>query len=212
MPKIVDHDQRRADIAAAACRAIARSGVERVTMTEIAEEAGYTTGMVTHYFKKKEAILLAALGVMRKRAEQRLAALIQSGSVAVEDIILDVMPIDAARRQESAIWLSFWGLVVSDPAFSRINKAVHKEWVEIFGEIIRYRWPEAQTWPVEVFEDIRVGLLAVMNGLTVGAMTSPRDYPVTRQRRVIQHYFTMVDAWLSAESTENAAQTLEKAS
>ena len=196
MPKIVDHDQRRKDIAAAACRAIARSGVERVTMTEIAEEAGYTTGMVTHYYKKKESILLAALGVMRDRAEHRLAVLMQSGRAAVEDIILDVMPIDVARRQEAAIWLSFWGLVVSDPIFARINKAVHKEWVEIFGQIIQYRWPNADVWPVDAFEDVRIGLLAMMNGLTVGAMTSPGDYPVARQRRVITNHFTMIDAWV----------------
>ena len=44
MPKIVDHDERRATIAAAAAMVIADDGVEGATMKAIASRAGVTTG------------------------------------------------------------------------------------------------------------------------------------------------------------------------
>ncbi|HEV8018957.1 MAG TPA: TetR family transcriptional regulator [Steroidobacteraceae bacterium] len=49
MPKIVDHAQRRDDIALVACRVVAEHGFDQASMVRIAREAGYTTGMLAHY-------------------------------------------------------------------------------------------------------------------------------------------------------------------
>ena len=59
MPKVVDHGQRREQIAFAACQVVAKYGFERATVARIASAAGYTTGMVAHYFKTKQDIILA---------------------------------------------------------------------------------------------------------------------------------------------------------
>ncbi|MGH8277414.1 MAG: TetR family transcriptional regulator, partial [Steroidobacteraceae bacterium] len=61
MPKIVDHDQRRDEIALVACRVVATHGFDQATIVRIAREAGYTTGMVAHYFDTKQQIIIAAL-------------------------------------------------------------------------------------------------------------------------------------------------------
>ena len=53
MPKIVDHDERRDLIARAACEVISRVPLDRITLREIANAAGWTTGAVTHYFADK---------------------------------------------------------------------------------------------------------------------------------------------------------------
>ena len=46
MPKIVDHAQRRDEIAQVACKVVAQYGFEQATVARIARAAGYTTGMV----------------------------------------------------------------------------------------------------------------------------------------------------------------------
>ncbi len=51
MPKIVDHAQRRDEIAHVTCQVVAENGFERTTVAKIAEAAGYTTGMVAHYYE-----------------------------------------------------------------------------------------------------------------------------------------------------------------
>ena len=50
MPKVVDHDERREDVAEAAWRVIGRDGLEGATLREISREAGFTTGVIQHYF------------------------------------------------------------------------------------------------------------------------------------------------------------------
>ena len=61
MPKIVDHQERRAEISAAAARAIDEQGLDRVRLVDVARRAACTTGAVSHYFPHKEAVLAAAL-------------------------------------------------------------------------------------------------------------------------------------------------------
>ena len=72
MPKIVDHDQRRDEIALVACRVVADHGFDQATVVRIAREAGYTTGMVAHYFDTKQDIIIAALRLILRRIEERL--------------------------------------------------------------------------------------------------------------------------------------------
>jgi len=61
MPKIVDHAQR-GRIALVACRVVAEHGFDRASMVRIARAAGYTTGMLGHYFDTKQDIIIAACG------------------------------------------------------------------------------------------------------------------------------------------------------
>src|SRR5438128_792309 len=72
MPKIVDHAQRRDEIALVACRVVAQHGFDGASMVRIAHEAGYTTGMLAHYFDTKQDIIIAALRLILRRIEERL--------------------------------------------------------------------------------------------------------------------------------------------
>ena len=46
MPKHVNHDEQKTEIAQAALRVISRMGIESATMRGIATEAGCTTGLL----------------------------------------------------------------------------------------------------------------------------------------------------------------------
>ena len=74
MPKIVDHAERRVQIAHVACEVVAAHGFDKATIARIAAAAGYTTGMIAHYYDSKQEIILAALRLMLLRIEQRLAS------------------------------------------------------------------------------------------------------------------------------------------
>src|SRR5438552_9568935 len=82
MPKIVDHEQRRDQIALVACRVVAENGFDQATIVRIAREAGYTTGMVAHYFDTKQDIIIAALRLILRRIEERLTR--QHGEAATK--------------------------------------------------------------------------------------------------------------------------------
>jgi AcrR family transcriptional regulator len=48
MPRVVNHKERREEIVEAAWRVIEREGLAGADLREIAREAGYTTGVITH--------------------------------------------------------------------------------------------------------------------------------------------------------------------
>ena len=72
MPKIVDHDSRKAVFAEAAIRLVARDGLEGLTMRAVAAESGLSYGSLFHYFDSKDDLLMHA--IRHTTAESSLAA------------------------------------------------------------------------------------------------------------------------------------------
>ena len=60
MPRKVDWDERRAALAEAVWRAIQRHGIAHTTSRNIAEESGWTRGVLQLYFRDKDELMLFA--------------------------------------------------------------------------------------------------------------------------------------------------------
>ncbi|RBM10643.1 TetR family transcriptional regulator [Prauserella sp. PE36] len=73
VPRKVDVEAQRAGIAAAVLRLAARSGLEAVSLREVAAEAGVSMGRVQHYFRTKEEMLLHGVRLAMRRMETRIA-------------------------------------------------------------------------------------------------------------------------------------------
>ena len=129
MPKIVDHDKRRDEIALVACRVVAECGFDQATVVRIAREAGYTTGMVAHYFDTKQEIIIAALRLILRRIEERLTAAAGEGDPELLALLTEALPVDATRFNECAFWIAFWGQVSADARLKRINAWMHREYL-----------------------------------------------------------------------------------
>ncbi len=202
MPKIVDHDAKRRQIALSACRALARRGVERTTMAEIAAEARVTTGMITHYYRSKRDIIAAALRLVFERTESRIEARIGDGEDRLYSILTETLPIDAARRDECAVWVSFWGKVSNDAKLAAVNRTLHEDAVDLYGRAIRAAWPETATWHDDVFRCVHDSVINFLNGLTASAVTSPQDWPPPRQLAALKLHLAMIHQWASSRARD----------
>lgn len=205
MPKIVDRDERRRHIAMSACRALARRGVERTTMADIAREAAVTTGMITHYFANKRDIIAAALRLVFERTEARIEGLILDGEDHLYAILKETLPIDAARRDECAVWVSFWGKVTTDPKLASVNRTLHEDAIDLYGRAIRAAWPESAVWHGPVFDAAHTSVLSFLNGLTASAVTSPQDWPADRQLQALRLHLSLVHRWACAQDASARA-------
>jgi AcrR family transcriptional regulator len=109
VPKIVDHDERRADLARAAVKVIDREGIEGATLREIAKEAGYSTGIIGHYFGSRNDVLVAALGYCMASATGRMASVGEAhrGLKSVHEMAAELLPLDRTRSRENRIWLLY---------------------------------------------------------------------------------------------------------
>ena len=195
MPKIVDHAQRRDEIAHIACQVVAHYGFEQATMARIARAAGYTTGMVAHYYESKQDIILAALRLTLLRIEVRLTRERESGEANLLDVLSESLAIDAQRCTEGAFWMAFWGQVSADKKLKRLNVWVHREYLRLYARCLAEYWEEWPTWPQAVRDQVLRSVVTFINGLTASAVTSPGDWPAAAQIEQLRLQLELLHQW-----------------
>jgi TetR/AcrR family transcriptional regulator, transcriptional repressor of bet genes len=195
VPKIVDHVQRREEIALVACRVVAQYGFEQATIVRIAREAGYTTGMVAHYFDTKQDIIIAALRLILTRIEARLTKPATPQRPDLLAVLIETLPIDRQRYIECAFWTAFWGQVSADKRLRRINTWLHREYMRLFERCIAEGWPEWARWPVGVRERVLRSVVTFINGITASAVVNQSDWPAQRQIEQLRLQLMLLRAW-----------------
>ncbi|ONK14168.1 TetR/AcrR family transcriptional regulator [Streptomyces sp. MP131-18] len=125
MPRPVDKDARRQDVAAALFRIAAREGLGAVSMRTVAAEAGFSLGAVQRYFRSKDEMLRFALDLAVSANRERLAG-IAAGSgrpafpEALRQALLTFLPTDAQRLAEARIWIAFFAEAAVRPDFAEV--------------------------------------------------------------------------------------------
>ena len=199
MPKIVDHDQRRDEIALVACRVVAEHGFDRASMVRIAREAGYTTGMLAHYFESKQDIIIAALRLILRRIDERLTR--PQRTPARPDLLAlltEALPVDEHRHTECAFWTTFWGQVTTDKRMKRINAWVHREYMRLFERCLAGAWAEWPQWSPATRDQVLRSLVTFINGLTASAVANRSDWPPDKQVAQLRLQLQLLRAWATA--------------
>ncbi len=131
MPRIVDKEQKKTEIARMAMEIFARKGFEKATIQEIAEEGGIGKGTIYQYFKTKEEILAEVSREMFSEMEKALGAALLRSTGPVEKLksIVQTM-LGVAPRYESSfiIYMELWRLSLSSHRYS--------EFIEIFKDFL----------------------------------------------------------------------------
>ena len=138
MPKVVDHAQRRRELVAATWAVVAAEGIEAATVRRIAEEAGCTTGRITHYFADKEEVLVAALRQVHRAAGKRMLAAMgeRSGLAALRAVLAEALPLDEERILEWRVWLAFWGSAATSTSLQAEQHERYREWRGLLKRVL----------------------------------------------------------------------------
>jgi AcrR family transcriptional regulator len=195
MPKIVDHSQRRDEIAHVACQVVANYGFEQATVARIARAAGYTTGMLAHYYESKQDIILAALRLILLRIEERLTRERENGEADLLEVLSEALAIDSQRFTECAFYMAFWGQVSADKKLKRLNAWVHREYMRLFARCFAEHWAEWSEWPRPVRDRVLRSVVTFINGLTASAVTSPGDWPAAAQVEQLRLQLDLLRQW-----------------
>jgi AcrR family transcriptional regulator len=127
VPKRVDHEERRRQIADALLRVAAARGLHATGMREVAAEAGVSLRLVQYYFGTKEELLLAAMQYLAARFSERAVARFRaaSGSAGpasprdiIAAILTEALPVDDERRTFTIIYTAYLALSLTDPALA----------------------------------------------------------------------------------------------
>ena len=201
MPKIVDHEQRRNEIALVACRVVAEYGFDQATIVRIARQAGYTTGMVAHYFDTKQDIIVAALRLILRRIEQRLNPDSGDSEPELLTLLTEALPLDETRYIECAFWIAFWGQVPADKRLKNINAWLHQEYLRLFERCLARGWRDWSRWPSVIREQTLRSLVTFINGLTASTVASRADWPAERQIEQLRLQLELLHGWAVSGAT-----------
>ncbi|RNB85149.1 TetR family transcriptional regulator [Brevibacillus fluminis] len=138
MPKIVDHQKRKEELAEAAWRVIRREGIDGVSVRRVAEEAGMSLGSLRHYFETQSQLLTFSMRMVSERVNQRMTQLPLTNDLRtdIELVIAQLLPLDEERCAEAEVWLAFAGKAIVDPEIHRLSLDVHDELFASFRRMI----------------------------------------------------------------------------
>ncbi|GGA75075.1 TetR/AcrR family transcriptional regulator [Ornithinibacillus halotolerans] len=109
MPKIVNHEKKRKLIAEAAWKIIKNDGFEKASIRRVATEAGMSSGALRHYFSTQDEMLLFIMDYFfdagRERSNHKEWS--KYPLKTVEEVLLELVPIDEERKIETSVWWIF---------------------------------------------------------------------------------------------------------
>lgn len=123
MPKRVDHEQRRRQIAEALWRLASEHGLEDVTLRRVAAEAGVSTRLVQYYFGTRDELLTKALDILNLDSERQAQELIAAEGEptprgVLRAVLTEMLPLDERRRTRFLVHLAYFVRALSDDSLA----------------------------------------------------------------------------------------------
>lgn len=124
MPKKVDHEGRRQEIAEALLRIAGSRGLDGVSLRDVAAEADISLGRLQHYFRTKDEMLLFALRHINtladRRIRERIGALAHGPGqeppprTVLRECLVGMLPLDEKSRVGTLVGAAYFARAIHD--------------------------------------------------------------------------------------------------
>ncbi|MBB4741205.1 AcrR family transcriptional regulator [Actinoplanes octamycinicus] len=182
-----DHEARRRDVSEAVWRVLAGKGFTGLTLRAVAAELGATTGLLTHYFPTKQALVGYALDILEQRTLGRPRRTGGDGLAAFRDALLDILPLTAAATDSNRIWVSSWDTALSDAGLSGDYARKYAAGRDRLRDRVAAAQQLGELPPGDPGA-IAAGAQAFVLGLVVQALFDPAAFPPERQVAMLDTY------------------------
>lgn len=185
-PKIVDKDEKRAEILATATRVFARSGYAATRIEDVALEAGVAKGTVYTYFKSRDEILLTAFEVFEEKLLAGVRAVVEKDDSALQRLRAVIRTVIGSMEDEpelARVVLDFWAAGTFEGKtgidFGRVYAEYRNIMVGLLEEAkqegtVRRDLPEnTPAVIVGTLEGVLLQWIVAPEALTLGGMAEP---------------------------------------
>lgn len=182
---------RRIEVSEAAWKVIVREGLDRTSMRAIARELDCTTGVVTHYFRDKQELILFALQQVTEKLKQAMEE-IADRPFSIDrliEMLCAFLPLDHERQEILKVWVAFLGYAVGRESLMLEHQTSAGELRKVIMQEL-----EALQSGKKIRQDLDVGveansLLALVNGIALDSLIQEKCLNPKQQRMVIRRYF-----------------------
>jgi AcrR family transcriptional regulator len=188
MPKIVDHEQKKMEIAASACVAIAEMGIEKANLIEIGKQAGCTTGAITHYFADKDEVLIAAWDYAYRQLMKQIERISSRKPYSLIDVLSESLPTKKRTRILTKVWMTLTIRSLDSVRLAKKQISVSKLWNKRIEEELRKAQALGELYQHIDLEYESQVISIVINGISLRAIIDPKSWPSTRQKTTLRNY------------------------
>ena len=190
MPRSVDVDERRQQLADAAARVIATAGLAGANLRDVAAEAGLTTGSLTHYFTDKRELLIFTLQTSLERRRATYPARETDDALAdLRSLLEGVLPISEVVRLHWTVTLAFAAQAVVEPELADVQRKAYRSFRRSTTRVLERAVREGRL-PADTDAELTAEhLIALADGVALQALFDPRSWPAARQLEHLDRAF-----------------------
>ncbi|CAL9428143.1 TetR/AcrR family transcriptional regulator [Nocardiopsis sp. TNDT3] len=191
VPRYVDKDGRRRQVAAALHRIAAREGLESVSIRTVAAEAGLSVGAVQRDFGTKEALLLFAMhevvdAVAARLARVRIGPGLLSFAEGLRQVLTDLLPTDDERLAEARVWSAFYARAAVDAEFAEVLAGFDVRARAALRAAVGWAGEQGELAPGQDPDALVELLLVLVDGIWLSAVRQPPGAPLDAQRAAVE--------------------------
>lgn len=190
MPRSVDHDERRRDIARAAIRLLAKNGPRGLTLRALADELGGSITLVTHFFPNRRALLDAVTSQVLEDSATDLASFESTQLAPAERLrgfLMWLLPTTAETLQ-----LERGRVLLSAESDAHFNvQEFFDTWERTIRDLIeQYLTPLVPESERQFYVDL---LRVVQNGVVLSSVEHPKYWTPEKQMEFIDALIPVIE-------------------
>lgn len=189
MPKVVDHEARREQFVRVAWRLIADHGIDDVTVRDIAREAGYSDGILAHYFNGKDELLVHALELSHEQLHERRdrEREASTGPDRLIRILAEILPLDEHRIREMKVEMTFWCRSLQNRVMIKIQRREARRHRAFIRSLVEEEQANSRISGKHDPEQVVDLLTCLIDGISLHGVLYPNRVPPSRQLAIMRY-------------------------
>jgi AcrR family transcriptional regulator len=191
MPRVADHDERRALITRTFQRHVAEHGLPATTFARVASAAGVSVGLIQHYFASRDELLGFVYTDALRRCDERVATHITEGEAAGRPIramlasaLHELLPLDAIRTEEFHVTQNLHTQALHDHAVAEIAARADKDLHRRVSTAVNNGKECGEVEPGVDADAAAARIIATTYGLASRIALTGKDDPARRQGHI----------------------------
>lgn len=182
---------RRQQLIDATMKCIARKGLGSTTLSDVAQEAGLSQGIVNLHFESKDNLLTETLASLAGEYREKFDKALRNSGPAPADKLQAIMEHDLrpaiCNRGKLAIWFAFWGEVKSRPTYQKMCDEWDRRYDEVVAGLCEGIIADGGYKNISA-PSVAYALASMINGLWLSCLISPQTWNRDAAKAAIMNY------------------------
>lgn len=180
---------RHQEILDAAARVITERGLAETRISDIAEQAGVSPGLILYYFDSKDRLLSEALTFandqfyLRTSREIRRIPSARDQLRRLVDLSVPGFLTEYDRLDEWALWIEVWVRALRDPDMAKDREVLDQRWRAQIADIIRGGQASGEFGASEDADALALRIASLIDGLAIQVIMNDSEVSTERMHR-----------------------------